>query len=563
MEMTYNNAVKLALRTFVSSPTAAAAALASTMGSGYKVRVYNASNVQVGTGTAAGSLAASGATVTGSVDVTFSADCDPAAASFYGRIESSAGTYWLRGDVGLPGDGEIFELSAAVANTDVVSVDIELTIPGAVDPGVQPVVAINCGGGAFTDAAGRAYLADIHYLGGTAGSTSSPIAGTVDDTLYQTERWGAYAYSIPVTAATYTVTVHLAEIFSEITAPGQRVFGLQFYDGATLRDQINSIDVYALAGPLTAYTVTRDIQVTGSLLNIIAVTGTQNPKVAAITLDSSSGGAYVPPATGDGGATLAWVKRFKTDAHDARLGLMPTFFDWHATGRPYNVDTNAWRTSDPRIVPWNTIFAAYTKTWPATVGVECGAARLFGFSIASSLWVPLYTWPTFTSYKHNRDDYGAGSQVNEDAGTDTNTANTSRTTNAGTIVVRRSNSAEFPTGGTHIHGYYEGGNSTPSDEGRVSINRTLYSAVLFDAQFRTVGWPASNGLAPITNPSDYDGTSIVACVAADTYSGNGDFASTYGGDIGICRAPYVTNSWQKFFWYTCLPATLDTISFPA
>src|SRR5438874_279763 len=58
-------------------------------------------------------------------------------------------------------------------------------------------VRINCGGPAYTDAAGHNWLADTYFVGGTKYSFGTKsVAGTNDPALYQTERYAdAYAHT--------------------------------------------------------------------------------------------------------------------------------------------------------------------------------------------------------------------------------------------------------------------------------------------------------------------------------------------------------------------------------
>jgi Malectin domain len=80
-------------------------------------------------------------------------------------------------------------------------------------PTVSPLL-INCGGPSYTDSLNRVWLADQYFGSGTTVfSTGSPIDNTVDDILYQSERYGiSMTYSIPRPAGLYTVTLHFAEI---------------------------------------------------------------------------------------------------------------------------------------------------------------------------------------------------------------------------------------------------------------------------------------------------------------------------------------------------------------
>ena len=69
-------------------------------------------------------------------------------------------------------------------------------------------------GGAYLENSGtRTWAADKFFTGGNAYSdTSKAIANTLDDPLYQSERWGAASYEIPVPTGSYEIIVHLAEM---------------------------------------------------------------------------------------------------------------------------------------------------------------------------------------------------------------------------------------------------------------------------------------------------------------------------------------------------------------
>src|SRR5690606_22656733 len=76
---------------------------------------------------------------------------------------------------------------------------------------------INSGGGAFTDSQGRTWQADQYFNVGNVHTTNQAIANTVDDALYQSERWDAstapeMAYSLPLPSGQYQVRLHFAEL---------------------------------------------------------------------------------------------------------------------------------------------------------------------------------------------------------------------------------------------------------------------------------------------------------------------------------------------------------------
>ena len=96
----------------------------------------------------------------------------------------------------------------------------------------QPVFTANCGStAAYTDKAGVVYQADKNYVGGTPSMTAKAIAGTEEDSLYQTERWGSFYYSIPVANGNYNVTLKFAEI-SARSGAGKRIFNVKIEGGS-------------------------------------------------------------------------------------------------------------------------------------------------------------------------------------------------------------------------------------------------------------------------------------------------------------------------------------------
>jgi hypothetical protein len=51
---------------------------------------------------------------------------------------------------------------------------------------------------------------DNYFEGGQMASYTSPVSGTDDPELYETERWGNFSYAIPVSPGKYTVLLHFA-----------------------------------------------------------------------------------------------------------------------------------------------------------------------------------------------------------------------------------------------------------------------------------------------------------------------------------------------------------------
>jgi hypothetical protein len=66
---------------------------------------------------------------------------------------------------------------------------------------------INCGGKEYVEYTGeRTWLADRYYTGGQVFiDGSEPIADTLDDAVYMSERWGTFQYEIPLPVGNYEV----------------------------------------------------------------------------------------------------------------------------------------------------------------------------------------------------------------------------------------------------------------------------------------------------------------------------------------------------------------------
>ena len=77
------------------------------------------------------------------------------------------------------------------------------------------VIRINGGGNALYDSSGNLWQADTFFEGGQpfAVADTTPIANTLDDSIYQTQRQGgAFSYQIPVVNGNYNINFHLAEL---------------------------------------------------------------------------------------------------------------------------------------------------------------------------------------------------------------------------------------------------------------------------------------------------------------------------------------------------------------
>ncbi|MDQ1485930.1 MAG: hypothetical protein QOJ62_1623 [Actinomycetota bacterium] len=155
---------------------------------------------------------------------------------------------------------------------------VNLTLPAAGSGGGGTTVRINSGStSAYTDAATNVWAADKLFSGGsTFTATSRAIAGTTDDTMYLSQRYGSFSYSIPEPAGSYKVTLKLAETWA--TAAGQRVFSVQA-EGTTV---LSNLDIFAEVGANSADDKTFTVPVSDGALTLTFVTGVQNPMVEGV-----------------------------------------------------------------------------------------------------------------------------------------------------------------------------------------------------------------------------------------------------------------------------------------
>ncbi|MBI1299304.1 hypothetical protein GC175_30605 [bacterium] len=207
----------------------------------------------------------------------------------------------------------------------------------AYDPDSTPVAValINAGGSSYQDSEGQTWVADQHFSGGSVYSESGGIANTVNDPLYQSERFGNFSYNIPLADGTYQVCLHFAEIYW--TNPNQRVFDVSI-EGQLVLD---NYDIIVAAGaPDTAVVeCIEQVSSTGGSLDISFATIVNNAKVSAIAI-FGSGGVSVnqPPVVTNPGA------QSNLEGETPALSIAATDFDgpenlsYSAIGLPTGLD---------------------------------------------------------------------------------------------------------------------------------------------------------------------------------------------------------------------------------
>jgi len=161
------------------------------------------------------------------------------------------------------------------------SASVAITVEASTGSGV--VAAINAGGGAFTAGDGTAYSADSAN-GGKVYSTTSAIAGTSDNALYQSERYGDFGYDLPLADGDYVLTLQFAEIYW--SADGKRLFDV-LVEGQLA---VDDLDIHAQVGKNVVYDVVVPVTVSDGQLDIDFVTITDNAKLSALIVEAVTGG---------------------------------------------------------------------------------------------------------------------------------------------------------------------------------------------------------------------------------------------------------------------------------
>lgn len=121
-------------------------------------------------------------------------------------------------------------------------------------PSQRPIL-INAGGESYIDSLGNVWETDAKFTAKESYHDDSPIAGTHDEPLYQSYRFGglqnpALKYEIPVENGLYDVHLHFAEVKPESMAVGARSFDV-LLEGSVV---INNLDVYSEVGHHNALT---------------------------------------------------------------------------------------------------------------------------------------------------------------------------------------------------------------------------------------------------------------------------------------------------------------------
>lgn len=141
---------------------------------------------------------------------------------------------------------------------------------------------IRCGEGSYIDRKGDTWVEDIAFEGGEAALTGRSIAGTKEEGLYQSERWGPdFQYTLPVVEGRYRLILKFAETY--VKKEGARVFDV-YINGKKILDRF---DILKEAGAFDRAVdkVFEDIEPENGVVHIRFVSHVQNAKVCAIAVE--------------------------------------------------------------------------------------------------------------------------------------------------------------------------------------------------------------------------------------------------------------------------------------
>ena len=143
-------------------------------------------------------------------------------------------------------------------------------------------VRVNAGGESYTDSRGDSWSADCCYTGGRTFSTTTPIAGTKDAALYQSQHWGSAPFSYTFSGlakGAYRVTLGFAEIAG--LGPGAREFNVAINGVRVLAN----FDVAAEVGEDVALNKSFVVRISGGRITVsFSLGAANNPIISAIQI---------------------------------------------------------------------------------------------------------------------------------------------------------------------------------------------------------------------------------------------------------------------------------------
>ena len=179
-------------------------------------------------------------------------------------------------------------LDNIVVADGILNLDLNASIDNAKLSGIEIIpskasktIRINAGGSEYTDERGQIWQAD-NYFDSSSYSFSKEMAieNTVEDTLFQTERFGKQlAYDIPVDNGTYDINLHFAEIY--FADENRRVFDVAV-ESELVKD---NLDIVAEAGKANSLTVgLKNVAISDGKLDLDLIASIDNAKISGIEI---------------------------------------------------------------------------------------------------------------------------------------------------------------------------------------------------------------------------------------------------------------------------------------
>lgn len=211
---------------------------------------------------------------------------------------------------------------------------------------------IDAGGDGHVEASGKTWRADDRFTAGTASGGSGAVAGTDEDALFDSRRYGNFAYSIPIRNGAYRVKfLFMDPTYSQA---GQRTFDV-FAERKLILDDF---DIAAVAQARDTIVIkSKQVTVTDGRLNLWFQNVKDNAIVSAIEVTRAAPATPAVPTAAWTEASTAPLPRFEAqgESYDDDLYVFGGFRtdDIQTTSRAHRFDsaTGQWSEIAPVPVP--------------------------------------------------------------------------------------------------------------------------------------------------------------------------------------------------------------------
>jgi len=398
------------------------------------------------------------------------------------------------------------------------------------------VVAINSGGPAVSNSGGgdASFVADENMTGGgtdISGNTinTAGVANAAPMAVYQSERAGAFTYTIPgLSAGTqYTVLLHFAEFYW--TAVGQRVFNVAI-NGTTV---LNNFDIYASAGANKALVeqFVATANSSGQIIIAYTVGSADQPKSSGIEIRSATSSCSTVPSSPGGFAATA--------SSSSTIGL-----SWNAVTPPANCSISSY-----------SIYRSTTSAFTASVSNLISSGAVTGTTYTDT---GLAAGTTYYYIVEAVDADGSSTASSQAGATTTAAASCSTAPSAPiglTATASSSNaiaiswSAVTPPANCSISSYKLYGSTT---NGFTPSSSNLLASGVTGTAYSNTGLTASTTYYYVVEAVDADGTSAASTQSSATTqsasgteivainSGGPAVSNSAGGDASFVADEYFT-----------------------